>query len=308
MVIICTQPAIDYFGWQVDIFLHSIGNLNIGYENVHVLFSNDKSNSKACKNLSKKYPAVTFTYYDDTRNFKTYIPSIKQHLMHKHFLNNPWLENQTIFHVDCDVAFTQPIDFDKLLGDNIWYTSDTVSYLGYDYIVSKGRNILETMLQIADIDEQLVRNNQQNSGGAQYLFKNVKTQYWDDVVNLSHKLYHNITKLNEKEVELRKSKDINDSYVPIQIWTAEMWALLWVAWKQGKETRVVKELDFTWATDPIEKWDLNSIFHNAGVVNNSSGMFYKGDYISKSPKDSNLSLDPKKASYNYYQMLQKALW
>jgi hypothetical protein len=164
------------------------------------------------------------------------------------------------------------------------------------------------MLQIADIDEQLIKNNQQNSGGAQYLFKNVKTQYWDDVVNLSHKLYHNVTELNEKEVELRKSKDVNDNYVPIQIWTAEMWALLWVAWKQGKETRVVKELDFTWATDPVEKWYTNSIFHNAGVVNNTSGMFYKGDYIDKSPKSSNLKLDYKKASYNYYEMLKKALW
>ena len=87
-----------------------------------------------------------------------------------------------------------------------------------------------------------------------------------------------------------------------------MWAILWTAWKRGKQTIVANELDFTWATDPIEKWYLNSIFHNAGVVNNSSGMFYKGDYINKSPKDSNLSLDPKKASYNYYQMLQKALW
>ena len=308
MVIVCTQPALDYYGWQVDVFLHSIGLLLVDYENVHVLFANTPENPESCKKLKEKYPAVNFYYYDDTREYQSYIPSIKQHLMYKHFLANPWLEKETIFHVDSDVVFTKPIDFDKLLNDDIWYTSDTVSYLGYDYILSKGRNILDKMLQLAEIDEETIKSNQLNSGGAQYLFKNVKTQYWLDVVELSHTLYREITKLNNVEVELRKKTDKNDSYVPLQIWTAEMWALLWVAWKYGKQTRVVRELDFTWATDSIQKWYINSIFHNAGVVNSTSGMFYKGDYITKSPKGTNLYLDPKKASYNYYEMVKKALW
>jgi len=308
MVIVCTQPAIDYYGWQVDIFLHSIGNLNIGYENVHVLFSNVQTNSPTCLELSKKYPAVNFVYYDDDRDYKSYIPSIKQHLMYKHFLANPWLENEIIFHVDSDVAFTKPINFNNLVKDDIWYTSDTISYLGYDYILSKGRNVLDTMLSIADIDEELVKSNQNNSGGAQYLFKNVDTNFWLDVVNLSHELFSKITELNKQEVKSHNQVNTKTPYVPLQIWTAEMWAILWTAWKRGKQTKVVKELDFTWATDPIEKWYTNSIFHNAGVVNNTSGMFYKGDYINKSPKDINLVLDQKKASYNYYEMLKKALW
>ena len=49
--------------------------------------------------------------------------------------------------------------------------SDTISYIGYDYIKSKGDDILKTMLDIVGIDEDVVKNNQNNSGGAQYILK-----------------------------------------------------------------------------------------------------------------------------------------
>ena len=313
MIIICTQPALDYYAWQVNIFLHSIGYLTVDYRDVHVLFSNTPENSEECKKLKNKYPEVTFAYYNDTREYKTYIPSIKQNLMHSHFLANPWLEQQDIFHVDSDIVFTKPIDFTQLQKDSHWYTSDTVSYIGYEYILSKGRPVLDKMLSIADVSETLIKSNQKNSGGAQYYFKNVKTEYWLEVVDLSHKFYKEITKLNNQLVKQHEGKikiegvNMNRPYTPLQIWTAEMWAILWVAWKNGIQTRVAPELDFSWATDPISKWKEVSIFHNAGVVDANSGMFYKGDYISKSPKDSNLKLDETKASYRYYNLLKEVL-
>lgn len=304
MVIACTQPAIDYYAWQVDIFLHSIGNLNIGYENVHVIFANDTQPSQACRDLVKKYPAVLFEFYDDTRDYRSYPPSVKQHLLYKHYQKHTWLEEESLFHVDCDVAFTKPINFDKLLKDDIWYLSNTISYIGYEYILSKGRPTLEKMLDIAEIDEETVKQNQNNSGGAQYLFKNVKTEFWKEVVDLSHSLFIQMTEYINQTTD----KSNPDPYYPLQIWTAEMWAVLWTAWKKGTITKVVPELDFSWATDPIQKWDAYSIYHNAGVTSNDKDLFYKSNYMVSSPKDSNLEINPKKASYNYYQMLKKALW
>lgn len=304
MVIACTQPAIDYYAWQVDIFLHSIGNLNIGYENVHVIFANDTQSSQACRDLVKKYPAVLFEFYDDTRDYRSYPPSVKQHLLYKHYQKHKWLEEESLFHVDCDVAFTKPINFDKLLKDDIWYLSNTISYIGYEYILSKGRPTLEKMLEIAEIDEETVKQNQNNSGGAQYLFKNVKTEFWKEVVDLSHSLFIQMTEYINQTTD----KSNPDPYYPLQIWTAEMWAVLWIAWKKGTITKVVPELDFSWATDPIQKWDAYSIYHNAGVTSNDKDLFYKSNYMVSSPKDSDLEINPKKASYNYYQMLKKALW
>ena len=62
-----------------------------------------------------------------------------------------------------------------------------------------------------------------------------------------------------------------------------MWAVLWNIWYFGGETKVVPELDFAWATDPIRKLDSCTIFHNAGVSKeemNGFKCFHKGKYHS----------------------------
>jgi len=85
-----------------------------------------------------------------------------------------------------------------------------------------------------------------------------------------------------------------------------MWAVLWNIWKRNMETKVVKELDFSWSVAPIEEWHKRAIYHNAGVVNSSTGMFYKGDYLNDLP-NLNLEISPKRCSYNYYKIIQSAL-
>ena len=58
---------------------------------------------------------------------------------------------------------------------------------------SEKPELVSKMLEIAQINEEVVKQNQNNSGGAQYLFKNVDTNFWLDVVNLSHELFSKIT-------------------------------------------------------------------------------------------------------------------
>ena len=45
----------------------------------------------------------------------------------------------------------------------------------------------------------------------------------------------------------------------IQFWTAEMWSMLWNIWKFGIETKVVKELEFSWGkfVQQIQYLDMN---------------------------------------------------
>ena len=300
MKYICAQPATQYFGWQLDVLLYSFKNTGVNLNDVHILLAIHESIDLYFDKLIKKYPEVIFSFYKDTRDYKGYIPSIKQHLLYKHYSALPELENETIFLMDADTCLTKPIDFNGLLNDDIWYVSDTVSYLGYDYLKQKGSDIYEPMFEIAGISEDVVKSMNNASGGAQYLYKNVKKEFWKDVVDMSHNLYEKISIISNE----KKQKD--ESYFPIQIWTAEMWAMLWVAWKQGIMTSVHKNLNFCWATDYIEKWDQHSIYHNAGVTNSDSGLFYKGAYIDTLP-NLNLEISNEKCSYQYYKLIKEVL-
>jgi hypothetical protein len=300
MKYISAQPATQYFGWQIDIMLYSFRTVGVNLEDVHVLCLIQGQIDIYFDTLMKKYPGVLFNFYEDTRGYKEYIPSVKQHLLHKHYLAFPELENETVFLTDSDICLTSPVNFNGLLDDNIWYLSDTISYMGYDYIASKGDDILNPMLEVAGISKDVVRSMQGASGGAQYLFKNVKASYWQEVVEMSHNLYKKMLVVSsEKE---QRDKD----YFPLQIWTCEMWALLWVAWKKGQMTAVSKNLDFCWATDPIDKWSKTSIFHNAGVTVEMKDLFFKGAHIDEIPP-LDLTVSSDKCSYMYYKVLQQAL-
>ena len=300
MKYICAQPATQYFGWQIDILVNSLISTGVFQRDVHVISSSSVGVDEYFNKLKIKYPYVVFEFYEDTRKYKNYIPSIKQHLLYKHYSKYTYLENETILLLDADVAFIKPIDFSSLLNDDIWYLSDTNSYLNYDYIESKGMDVLCKMVEIADINEQILKDNNKNSGGAQYLIKNIDKKYWAEVVELSHKLYEDISKLNDKKV-------LEDpEHHPLQIWTAEMWALLWIAWKRNIKTKVSPLMDFCWATDAISKWDKNAIYHNAGVTTEHKNLFFKGAYINKFP-NLNLEIDKTKCSYKYYELLKKVL-
>jgi len=106
--------------------------------------------------------------------------------------------------------------------------------------------------------------------------------------------------LLQKKDEYGES-EIND----IQVWTASMWSELWNAWKHGHEVVVPKEFDFLFATDPIQKWEHSYFFHNAGVIDDKSGMFFKGAYFDKYPYNEELKIDDNKCSKKYYDLIQE---
>ncbi len=65
-----------------------------------------------------------------------------------------------------------------------------------------------------------------------------------------------------------------------------MWSLLWNLWYFGKETKISKELDFSWATDDIRVYEQRPILHMAGVTQDlKTRKFFKGDFINVSPLD-----------------------
>ena len=298
MKFICAQPAVPYFIWQVEVMLNNFIRNNVHPNDIHILCSYDNAIPEAWSKLQECNKDVRFFFYQDTREDKSYIPSIYFNLMKQHIKNNPELQHETLFLHDSDIVLTRPIDFSEMINDKIWYLSDTIGYIGSEYILSKGEDVYLKMCDVIGIDPSIPRSLNSASGGAQHLVKNTTYEYWDKVENDAVKL---LTHFCQEEPKWTRSD------YPIQKWTAGMWSLLWNAWLFGHETKVDKRLDFCWATCPINRWEETSIFHNAGVTAESKDLFYKTNYINTLPyNDIDLgSFSENFCSYNYVKEILK---
>jgi hypothetical protein len=299
---ICVQPRILYYAWQVEVMINNFIKHRINPNNIDILVAwnpNDDTskpeNVEAWDKLASHYNSVRFFFYQDTRQQPIYyISSVRPNVLKQHFKAHPELESEAIFYHDCDIVFTRKPDFNAFLNDNIWYLSNTNSYINYDYIASKGLDVYNKMCEIVKIDPAIPRLMNSNSGGAQYLMKNVNWVFWEKVERDSEKLFKEITELNN----IKKANDAN--YHELQIWCADMWAVLWNGWLDWHETKVVPEMDFSWATDPSNRWNETLIYHNAGATCGCGGTFYKALYMDLLPYSLNAEkFDKEKNCYNY---------
>jgi hypothetical protein len=290
----CVQPATLYYAWQVEVMVNNFLKNGISSELIQILAVISSGEVPLMwKQLEAKYPNVRFFFYNDLRLDKIYQPSIKPHIMAQHFERFPELKHEAIFYHDCDMVFTGPVDWSKFVYDDVWYLSNTSSYIGATYIKSKKYGIYERMCEIIDIEQNIPEDNEENTGGAQYILKNVDAVYWHKVEKDSNTLYAFFQ-------EHLKEHPHSPTYHPIQAWTAEMWATLWNGWFFTHEIKVVKEMEFCWPTNDIQSWDTCNIYHNAGVVDTKSGMFHKGSYINVVPYSiAQEDFSSQKCSYRY---------
>jgi hypothetical protein len=296
MKFICAQPAIDYYTWQVEVMINNFIQNGVDPNDIHIVCTHYGEISKKWNKLKQTYSKVNFFFYKDDRIKPSYISSIRPYILHKHWISNPELEKEIIFYHDCDIVLSKEVDFTDLLSDTVSYVSDTVSYIGADYIRSKGEHYLDLMTRIVNVDKNLVISQEKNSGGAQYILKQVSAAFWNkvywDAENLFRLVNDQIVKDNPPHA--------------IQIWCADMWAVLWNLWFFEKEVKVSDKLHFSWATSPIAEWDKCLIYHNAGVVDGNSKLFYKGAYINRLPFDIKIeSFTDKQCSYNYAKEILK---
>lgn len=296
---LCAQPASIYYAWQIEVLLNNFIDTGINLNNVDIVCW--KVNGVVpveYTNLADNYSA-RFFFYDDTRETRHYISSIRPNILKQHFKALPELENEAIFYHDCDIVFTKPINWQQFLEDDKWYGSDTRWYIGHDYIISKGEDILDKMCEIVNIDKDLIKDNELNSIGAQYLMKNINCNFWESVEIDCERLFNEITQINNQ----KKSED--PRYHELQIWCADMWAVLWNGWKLGKETICHPDLEFAWATSTEDDWNRLNIFHNAGVTGTEGGLFYKALYINSLPYNEPLEIKEGTASKKYWEIIQK---
>ena len=294
---VCAQPASEYYAWQVDVMLNNFRKQGINLNNVDIVCWKTNGIIPESWNKLANHYAARFFFYDDMRETRHYISSIRPNILKQHWEKYPELVNDAIFYHDCDIVFTKPPTewiTDVMINDKRWYGSDTRWYIGHDYIKSKGDDILEAMCDIVGISKFEVERNELAAIGAQYLMKNIDYEYWDKVERDSERLFKEITDLNNIK------KQINPSYHELQIWCADMWSVLWNGWLRENHTICHENFAFTWATEGKDAWEKNNIFHNAGVTNSTSGLFYKAEYMNKYPYNATLELKDDTASYLYW--------
>jgi hypothetical protein len=278
---ISAQPDVPYFHWQCEIYGYNFKRLGIDPNDIVMLFGlQGDEPSDGLKKLSEKY---NVHFYKDTRNRKYYPPSLKPHLIWKYLKDNP--TEKFCLH-DSDILFRKLPDFSRFNDDKI-YLSDTKSYIGYQYLLdccqrykekfpqTQDRELIRWMMDEVGIPIDLIEKMDENAGGAQYIFSNQDWRVWKKIERDAQAIYDKMT-MYQKVYPLSNN--------PVQFWTAEMWAVLWNLWFFEYETKITKELDFSWASDNKQLLMTKNIFHCAGITKDTKeGKFYKGDFIEKNP-------------------------
>jgi hypothetical protein len=300
IIFVSAHPDIPYFHWQTKLYVHNFIEKGINPNNIHVLFVMVNGNNKPTKESLdlKKYNINVHHFLDDRKN-KKYIPSLRPLALSRWLKENPELSKLYFYH-DSDIIFRELPNFEKLVNDEFCYLSDTIGYIGYDYIIGccdryekhhknlNQKELLNKMLDVIGVDEETVKINQKNSGGAQYLLKNVDYKIWE-------KIYNDCPTLYETMVNFDRQNRIPSG--GIQMWTSDMWSLLWNLWLHNHQTKITDELSFSWATDPIFMYEKKPILHMAGVTDDLKGTkFYKGGYINIDPIEK-LKEDPNHFDY-----------
>ncbi len=312
MIFISAQPWDQYFLWQIEVQIVNFRKHGIS-DKMHVcVWYPDRPEVKLQPwfDLQNKYPEVKFFFYLDTGvDLGLYIPQLRPHILAKHFDLFPDLSNEVIFYHDSDIIFNRLPLFDDLGQGEINWQSDTSGYLDYNYLRSKEQqgNIPEdqAVKVLARIGRTTVETFKQytgKTGGAQYILKGVDGDFWRDV---------------ERQVLLIRKAffwniegSINRQYFSseaagFQSWCADMWAVNMALWSRGKPTDITPELDFSWATDGVETYKRKPIYHNAGATGAQPGVFYKGQFINKSPIGKKHAVKKDSASWYYVQAIEE---
>ena len=308
-IIITVQPDVAYFHWQIEVQLVNFLNLGIDMTRVHVLWSTIGKASPQVKDLEARFPTTKFFYYKRlTVQDGGYIPVIRPDLLAQHFKVHRGLSQEPIFYCDSDILFREVLNWDLMLNDDICYVSDTIGYLGAKHLRSRGEDLFQRMCAKVKIDPNLVIDNELNTGGAQYILKNIDFTFWERMTREVVQLYR-LANVEERNVRRRLSAKDNKTYNPFQKWIVDMVALFWGLLKDGRTVRIHPELEFSWGGMKIDKYYDSKILHNAGVTSNDEGkVFYKADYIKRDVFAANFdSIDPGTTSFIYVNAIKDVL-
>lgn len=306
LIFICAQPHDSYFMWQCEVLIVNFREHRISQKMQILIWYPKTGLDNGWQKLVKKYREVKFHFYQDQDvDLDLYIPQLRPQILKLHFEKFPELKSKKFFYHDSDIIFNFLPDFKKLCEGDVNWQSDTSSYLDYNYLKSKEvsggipeNQVIDKLCEIGGISMEIIKSYSKNTGGAQYILKDIDSDFWSEVEENCIR----IRRFLKDEVNTRYFKSESEGF---QSWCADMWAVNFALWKRGKVTNITQDLDFSWATDSLETYSKKPIFHNAGATGKDKRIFYKGGWINTSPLGKNLKISPIFASSKYVEAIKK---
>ena len=199
ILFVTAQPDVPYFIWQIKLYVHNFIEKGIDPKQIHVVLGIVNNAQKPSKeSLKLKEFGINVHHFTDFRRKKHYIPSIKPYLISNWLNTNPDYGKLFFLH-DADIIFNELPSFDRLLNDDICYLSDTVGYIGYDYIIdcckryenhhpsSEKNQLLNEMASVIGLDVELIKENTAHIYAADILTyiepKDEMVEYYNHAVN-----------------------------------------------------------------------------------------------------------------------------
>lgn len=289
--ILCCVTADKRFAWEVWTLLENLRQIKASKKAIILVFSwKSQTPDPLFEKIEEIFSEVKFIYYkdedyvvDDARGCG-YEALFRPYILSKFFEEHKELQKDAFLYIDSDVLFTRPLKWiNELLSDDVNYLSYAGArgekggnYLNCDYFDSKIKDVLPEMVEeykqidvLSDLvkgfnlTRKMCEDRKEECGGAQYILKDMNGAFWGEVYAGSMYIRNYL---------MRK---INSHYFEnedkgFQSWCADMWAILFALWRRGSETKCPESMDFSWATDRIEKVRKLNIFHNAGITKSES--------------------------------------
>lgn len=268
--------------WQIRLFLESLKEHRFKYP-VHILIFKPLDRKEWIKDwepIEKEYQNIEFFRYEDDGSV---LPILRNyHTIHRafslreHLKDHPELEKHALLYLDMDVVLTKELDLDDLLEDDISYGADINSYNNWTYFRGKESRVrpekleqyktedpLKQIWNKVGIDEELIKENDNNCAGVHYLIKGTTPEFWDGILNNCIPLIKDFERYNQLFIEGKTAIERKNN--GWQSFCLDIWLTLWQTWKEGRKTKIDNRFNFTWSTDHYNKISETYWVHNAGI-------------------------------------------
>lgn len=303
MKAIMCQPTEIRFHWELEVLISNLISLGQKPQDIVLLFLQGGQDGPEYVEQFKHKFGVEACLYQDNRDDRSYIPSIKPYLWSEYLREDSTRQQETYLYIDSDVVFKRLPMLDRLisLSNTHWYCSDTLGYTNYSYLssVKYADEIIPKMCDLAGITEAQLKEQNDGEGGAQWIMKNPTLDYWEDVYALSNAFWHYFESIREKT-------DLDELPGGIQTWTAQMFAENFSAIKHDITQEVTDELKFAWTPDMHEVNKDAILIHDSGAQGESQ-FFDKSNYTTKEPYSDDFSqIEPDSWSADYVREIKRA--
>lgn len=309
---IMMNPDTFRFYWENTVACVSLLRLGVSPEDI-IVVQTAAGRINYSQRLRNELGVQVYRFTDDrTTRQKNYIASIKPYLWTKLLKHAPDMQQYDFFVQDSDIVFREIPNFNNTPATaNTWYGADTESYTGVEHLNEKGPNFLKEIAPTLNMQPEDFWSYKGHGVGAQWFISHPTLDYWTDVFLECVDLFYQTVSL-EPAYKRRYAREGRPDFYFYQTWTAEMTATLYNCHKHGIEPIITDEFNFDWSssTKAETKNSHCKIIHNSGITKEDARkkhLFFKDDYVNKSPFDEDLSwVNPDYISSEYVQYIQYA--